>query len=89
MRKCIRCIISGRVQGVWFRASTQRQAQPLKISGYAKNLPDGQVEVVACGEPGALARLKSWLHVGPSMAHVTTVTCESIDDEAWNDFTTE
>ncbi|MEO8802998.1 MAG: acylphosphatase, partial [Rudaea sp.] len=47
---CARFIISGRVQGVFFRASTREQAQRLKLGGYAKNSPDGTVEVLACGE---------------------------------------
>jgi acylphosphatase len=54
---CLSCLVSGRVQGVWYRDSTQRQAQALGISGYARNLPDGRVEVLACGETAALQRL--------------------------------
>lgn len=75
MKECIRCLVSGRVQGVWFRDSTQREARQLNITGHAINLPDGRVEVLAHGEPEALARLKSWLHVGPPLAEVTEVAC--------------
>ena len=76
MHKSIRCLITGRVQGVFFRASTRREAQRLKISGYAKNLPDGRVEVLACGDGAALAELQAWLSHGPAMAEVERIHCE-------------
>jgi acylphosphatase len=65
--------IEGRVQGVWFRESTRREAEPLGITGYARNLADGSVEVLACGEPDALDRLAQWLQNGPPLARVTRV----------------
>jgi acylphosphatase len=67
------------VQGVFFRASTRRQAQQLGIRGYAKNLEDGSVEVLACGESDAVQQLSAWLWVGPSAANVTAVECETVD----------
>ena len=76
---CLRCIVRGRVQGVFFRASTRRQAQQLGIRGYAKNLEDGSVEVLACGESDAVQQLSAWLWVGPSAANVTAVECETVD----------
>jgi len=69
-RECRLFRIEGRVQGVFFRESTRRQAQPLGITGYAKNMGDGSVQVLACGEPGALKRLTEWLQEGPPMAEV-------------------
>ena len=60
MNSCVRCIVSGRVQGVFFRAATQREAQQLGVTGYARNLPDGNVEVLACGKASALEGLKEW-----------------------------
>jgi acylphosphatase len=54
--QCLRFFVSGRVQGVWFRASTREQARRHGITGHARNLPDGRVEVLACGRPAALAR---------------------------------
>ena len=65
--------VHGRVQGVWFRDSTRREAERLDIAGYAINLPNGNVEVLACGEPAALNELQVWLHHGPPMARVTKV----------------
>ncbi|MFO7592785.1 MAG: acylphosphatase [Pseudomonadota bacterium] len=72
---CLRCLVSGRVQGVWYRASTREQAYKNGISGYAKNLADGRVEVLACGEPEAVASLCDWLWLGPSAANVDAVEC--------------
>ncbi len=85
---CQRCIVSGQVQGVWFRASTQRQAQQLNIRGSARNLPDGSVEVIACGEEAALKRLRQWLQQGPEQARVDEVRCEWVELEPPGGFTT-
>ena len=62
--------IEGQVQGVLFRESTRRAAQPMGITGYAKNMTDGSVQVLACGDPDALDRLTRWLKQGPPMAQV-------------------
>ena len=70
VRECRLFRIEGRVQGVLFRESTRRAAQPLGITGYAKNMADGSVQVLACGEPEALNRLTEWLRQGPPMAQV-------------------
>lgn len=80
---CIRCYISGRVQGVWFRDSTKEQAKQLNISGWAKNLPDGRVEIVASGERANLDELYEWLQDGPKLANVTDCTREEL---SWYDY---
>lgn len=79
MRVCLRCYVSGRVQGVWFRGSTRQQAERLGLSGYAKNLPDGRVEVLACGKKESLEMLNKWLWQGPSAASVSDVVCSEVD----------
>ena len=61
------------MQGVFFRASTRDIAAELQISGHAINLPDGDVEVLACGTSTATEQLLEWLHQGPPMASVTNV----------------
>jgi len=71
-----RFLVSGKVQGVFFRASTARMAEQLGLRGYARNLPDGRVEVLAVGSPTALAELGGWLGQGPSRAQVTEVVVE-------------
>jgi acylphosphatase len=68
-----RFTIKGRVQGVWFRDSTRKQANNLGLSGHAINLPNGDVEVLAFGEAQALAELSAWLQTGPPLANVLQV----------------
>ncbi len=80
MTGCIRCLVSGKVQGVSFRASTRREALTLEVRGYACNLPDGRVEVLACGPRPALDALCEWLWTGPLSARVTAVECEPADE---------
>ncbi|HEU4517321.1 MAG TPA: acylphosphatase [Steroidobacteraceae bacterium] len=77
----------GRVQGVWFRASTAEQATALGLRGRAENLPDGSVLVHAAGTTEALAALVAWLHQGPPMARVDSVDVEDLDPAAhdWPD----
>lgn len=72
--QCVRFIVSGKVQGVFFRASTHEQAQRLNISGHAKNLDDGTVEVVACGDTANIDALERWLQQGPAAARVDRVS---------------
>ena len=74
--KQLRARVQGRVQGVYFRAHTQRQARQLGLSGYVLNLSDGAVEVIAEGEQGELETLLVWLHRGPPDARVASVQPE-------------
>ena len=71
-------LVSGKVQGVWFRASTREQALGLHLQGFARNLQDGSVEVVALGDEKALDALESWLWRGPPLAEVTHVQREAL-----------
>ena len=81
-----RFTVSGRVQGVWFRDSTRREALQLGITGYAINRDDGTVEVLACGSPEALDALGTWLHDGPPLAAVTRVAENPADFETLDGF---
>ena len=81
------CLVSGRVQGVFFRASTRDQALQLGLSGHARNLPDGRVEVLACGDAAALAELRGWLRRGPSYARVDGLECQPWSGPAPRGFT--
>lgn len=74
-----RFLIAGKVQGVFFRASTCERALDLGLSGRASNLPDGRVEVVAKGGAAALDVLEAWLHQGPPAARV-----ERVERSAWD-----
>lgn len=80
--------IKGRVQGVFFRASTRRVAESLGITGHAINLADGDVEVLACGEAAALDQLGEWLQDGPPHARVDGVIERDTDSEAPDGFRT-
>jgi acylphosphatase len=70
---CKKCVIGGRVQGVFYRATAARRAQELGISGHARNLADGRVEVLACGEEPAVSAFVSWLWIGSSACKVISV----------------
>ncbi|HEX5050068.1 MAG TPA: acylphosphatase [Gammaproteobacteria bacterium] len=72
----IRCLVSGRVQGVYYRAATAEVARSLELRGWAKNLPDGRVEVVAAGPTAKLVELAGWLWTGPPAARVDGVQVE-------------
>lgn len=65
--------VDGRVQGVFFRASTRRMAQSLGLTGWVHNCSDGSVEGLVCGPPAALERFCNWLWSGPDAAHVERV----------------
>jgi len=84
--QCVKFIISGKVQGVWFRASTQQQAKQLNIKGYAKNLSNGDVEVVAYGEQSALKNLEQWLWQGSDLAHVTQIEKKILEGQMFSNF---
>lgn len=87
MKLCRSFVVSGRVQGVGFRYSTKRVAEQLELSGWVKNLPDGNVKAVAQGSPQKLAKLETWLSVGPKAATVTKVTATQMVTDNFNGFT--
>jgi len=78
-RHCRHFLVSGRVQGVFYRASTQARARELQLQGFVRNLTDGRVEVVACGDETAIAALQNWLWQGPPQAQVGEVFSERVD----------
>jgi acylphosphatase len=77
MRTCRRFLVSGRVQGVAYRAWTRMEASALGLTGWAANLRDGRVEVLVCGDDAAIERLRALLDEGPPAARVAAV--EEID----------
>lgn len=78
--KQVQLFVRGRVQGVFFRASAQREAKRLGLTGWVKNRPDGAVELLAEGEEDALKELIGWANRGPSAARVERV------DVRWRSF---
>ncbi|MDI9238988.1 acylphosphatase [Lysobacter sp. LF1] len=84
-----RFVVSGKVQGVFFRAATREQALKLGLRGYAKNLADGRVEVLAAGDDAAIDALAAWLREGPPRARVDELErLPARDEEAGKDFIT-
>ena len=75
---CKKCLVGGRVQGVFYRATTAQRARELGIRGYAKNLPDGRVEVLAVGDPETVQAFIEWLWTGSSASKVTSVDAVDI-----------
>jgi acylphosphatase len=73
METAARFVVSGRVQGVFFRASTREQAERLHLRGHARNLADGSVEVLAVGSADAIDALAQWLVHGSAQARVESV----------------
>ncbi|MDH4274740.1 MAG: acylphosphatase [Gammaproteobacteria bacterium] len=71
-------IVTGKVQGVFFRQSTRERALALQLTGWVRNLENGNVEVVACGERERLDGFELWLHQGPARAQVTHVLTEPL-----------
>ena len=81
-----RFIVHGKVQGVWFRASTRDVAVRLGLTGHARNLANGDVEVLAMGDAEAIATLAVWLQQGPPLARVDAVLRSDAEAVAMHDF---
>jgi acylphosphatase len=86
MERRVHVAVSGRVQGVYFRANTRERAQALGLSGWVRNLPDGRVEIVAEGEEERLSQFLSWVRVGPPAARVEQVEVEWSEPRGERDF---
>lgn len=77
--KRVRIRVFGKVQGVFYRASTKAKAKELGLSGWVKNLPDGSVELEAQGTAPNLSKLESWCRQGPTVAEVDQIDSQEID----------
>ena len=84
--KSIRITVYGKVQGVWYRASTQKQAQALEIVGWVRNLSDGSVTIEATGTAQALVLFEGWCRQGPLHARVDRLEKEEIPLQDYQDF---
>lgn len=76
---CKKCLVGGRVQGVFYRATAAERARELGVKGYAKNLADGRVEVLACGERAVVETFIKWLWTGSSASKVSSVEAMDAD----------
>lgn len=86
MNRRAHVIVSGRVQGVFFRAHTQERARALGLSGWVRNLPDGRVEIVAEGGEGKISSLLDWVRIGPPGARVEGLQLEWSDPQGESGF---
>jgi len=78
---CYRFIVKGRVQGVFFRASTRDKAKQLGLSGWVRNITSGDVELIACGEASNIDKFREWLWQGPKFSKVIQVNSECLADD--------
>ena len=84
MAKRVHIWVSGRVQGVFYRGSARDQAMGLGLTGWARNLPDGRVEIVAEGDAQRVAEFVAWCRVGPALARVED--CQVVEEPPLGDF---
>ena len=82
----MRVVVSGRVQGVFFRDSVRRRAEAVGVAGWVRNTPEGTVEAVFEGDPGAVDELVEFCRRGPSRAEVTSVDVEEEEPEGLSGF---
>ena len=82
----LHCWVSGLVQGVFYRDATRRQANALGLTGWVKNLADGRVEALICGDKEKVHTLRDWLWQGPPAAQVNNVISEEVTWEEHKDF---
>jgi len=86
MNRCRHFLVSGRVQGVFYRAASESVARRLGLTGWVRNLPDGRVELVACGEKTKLKELEQWLWQGPPRARVEQVAVQDVAAQVFPGF---
>lgn len=84
---CVQAKVTGRVQGVFFRDSTSQHARSLQLTGWVRNVEDGSVELVACGERSQVETLLDWLKKGPPLASVDNLDYQEIDWQDFDEFT--
>ncbi len=86
MQICQHFLIVGRVQGVSFRYYTRHKAIELNLTGWVRNLTNGGVEIIACGEASAMASFQQWLAKGPTLAKVTNVETKTLPLQQFDSF---
>lgn len=86
MRKSFNIIVSGKVQGVWFRRATLEKALEFKLTGWVRNIADGSVEIHVEGEERDILLLVDWCRSGPDLARVSQVITSEIVVEEYKEF---
>jgi len=85
METCKQIFVSGLVQGVFYRDSTRRQADALGLTGGVRNLFDGRVEVIVCGDDVLVQQLIKWLEIGPKHANVSIIEVITLSEKTKHD----
>ena len=88
-KKCVSCIVKGHVQGVFYRANTEKQAKKIGITGWVKNLPNGDVEALLCGTESQIEELVSWMKMGPENSRVDEVIINNMELKTFSSFEIE
>lgn len=83
---CLHCVVTGRVQGVFFRAATQQQARALGVTGWVRNRSDGTVELLACGVEVTVRAFETWLWQGSTASKVQDVKSAVVRAESFDTF---
>lgn len=86
MKKCFIYIVSGRVQGVWYRYGAQKAAKKIGITGWVKNEASGNVAIMACGTDENLKQFERWIHRGPILAKVRNINIKQVAYQEFDDF---
>ena len=85
--KAVRVLVTGRVQGVWFRASTKEQADARGVCGWVRNLEDGRVEALFEGEEDDVDAVLEWCRTGPERARVDKISLKPVEEQGHSEFT--
>jgi len=85
-KSCFHAKVTGRVQGVFFRDSARQHAHSLGVTGWVRNLDDGSVELMACGDSSQVDAFLNWLWKGPPMASVDNVAYQEVAYQQFKDF---
>jgi acylphosphatase len=89
MERTVAIVVTGKVQGVFFRQSTMHKAKELSVRGFVKNMPDGSVYILATGQGDNIEKLVSWCHEGPPRANVESVKVSDHPAASFSSFTIE
>ncbi|HVZ56206.1 MAG TPA: acylphosphatase [Chitinophagaceae bacterium] len=87
MEVTYRLLVTGKVQGVFYRQSTREKARELGLTGTVRNLPDGRVEIIATGTQTQLEQLRTWCRQGPPRALVTDIEASPLPLQSFDSFT--
>ena len=83
---CLHCVVTGKVQGVFFRREACEKGKSLQLTGWVKNRDDGDLELMICGDPQAVAEMETWLWEGPTAAKVKNVHTQAVSWQEYANF---